>query len=350
MTWSLFVIGLLTPDIGAAPPAKAGRTVDLKEILRIKDDGDKVVFDHTGKMLESGDSLYCHNGPFIYQFDRSGRLIHRFGKKGQGPGECDYIGDFLVDGGTVVCFSDTPLKILTFGKDGNLLSDVKTDRNLLYWRIGVIDGTRYGIRDEMLFDFSYRQRDGLVETPFSVYRLGGAPLKPEKIFDIPVLHYIIKGRWWRRIMLDVEPLSRFFFVLHSDTYRFDKIEASTGKLLKKISKDYRRVKAGTEKDEIIEGLQPPPLSYEFDIYNLAACGDRLWVFTSTTRKDGRERLVDVYDVEGNMLDSFYIAFPANGQRIWQGSIIMSADGVLTALQESEETGLLSIGRYKATAD
>jgi len=345
--------GLMTPDMGAAPPAKAGRTVALKEILRIEDDGDKVVFDQTQKLFEAGGSLYCLNGPFIYQFDRNGRLVRRFGKKGQGPGECDYIGDFLVDGGTVVCFSSMPFKILTFGKDGNLLSDMKADRNLLYWRIGAIDGTRYGIRDEMKFDLSYRQRDGLIETPFSVYRLDGAPPKPEKIFDIPVLQYIKEGRWWRRIMLDVEPLGRCFFVLHSDTYRFDKIEASTGKLLKTITRDYKRVKAGTEEtveDKFSEGLKPPPLAYEFDIYNLAACGDRLWVFTSMTRKSGRERLVDVYDIEGKMVDSFYIAFPANGQRIWQGSIIMSADGVLTALQESVETGFVSIGRYKAAAD
>jgi len=69
----------------------AGRSVELIERMRIRDDGQEVVFKYPYQ-LQIGDdgSVYFANGFEHFKYDAQGRFVYRIVKSGQGPGEAQW--------------------------------------------------------------------------------------------------------------------------------------------------------------------------------------------------------------------------------------------------------------------
>lgn len=90
---------------------------------------------------------------------------------------------------------------------------------------------------------------------------------------------------------------------------------------------------------------PPPDEFCFDILGIQVFRDSLWVFTSAAREEGNQRLVDVFDLEGDFKDSFYLKFPSALVRHDLGWSLISDEGFLFVPEEDQE-GLVSIGKYR----
>jgi len=69
------------------------------------------------------------------------------------------------------------------------------------------------------------------------------------------------------------------------------------------------------------------------------------VKTSTEKDEGSKWLIDVFDLNGNYIDCFYLNFPANKQSRLNEFLITN-DGFIFVVEEEAETGLLNLAKYK----
>lgn len=58
------------------------------------------------------------------------------------------------------------------------------------------------------------------------------------------------------------------------------------------------------------------------------------------------RLIDVYDMEGNYIDYFYLQFPENNHYQGISSTLITDEGFLFTQDSHIDTGIKSIGKYK----
>ncbi len=329
----------------------AGRTIPLQEVLRIREDGEKIIFKNPMRLaLGADESLFFIDGEHLYRFDRDGRFLFQYTHSGEGPGECEYVDQFLIAPGRIRILSWIPPKIMDFDLRGKLLKDTRTKISGPFWYMTRLDGKIYGIRDEIRHSEAIF-KTGLIETPYTIYEIADDFQSFRKITDIPILHFIQKARWVRRVMLDFACQGHFLYIIRTAEYQIEKLDLRTGRIERVFGRKYprRKIPAKEAKEEYKEPgqgvLAPPPLAYSFDIGHLLVVKDSLWVVTFTERDNSHERLIDVFDLEGSYIDSFFIKFPP-GQKDHQfGWSLATGDGFLY-IPEVDEDGLFSIGKYK----
>ena len=57
-------------------------------------------------------------------------------------------------------------------------------------------------------------------------------------------------------------------------------------------------------------------------------------------------LIDVFDMEGNYIDYFYLKYPENNEYHGPFNNLITDDGYLFAPEENKDSGLVSIGKYR----
>ncbi len=344
--------GQIVIDNGARPKnPNAGRIIPLQEVLRIREDGDKIIFKNPMRLaLGTDESLFFIDGEHLYRFDRNGRFLFQYANSGEGPGECRYVDQFLIAPDKIQIQSWIPPKIMDFDLRGKLLKDTRTKISGPFWYMKRLDGKIYGIRDEIRYSEAIH-KTGLIETPYTIYEIADDFQGFRKIADISVLHYIQKAHWARRVMLDFTGQGHFLYIIRTAEYQIEKLDLRTGRIERVFRRKYPRRKIPPEeaKEEYKEPgrsvLVPPPLFYSFDIGHILVVKDQLWVVTFTERDNGHERLIDVFDPEGSYLDSFFIKFPP-GQKDHEFYWSLVTDDGFLYIPEVDEDGLFSIGKYK----
>jgi len=73
---------------------------------------------------------------------------------------------------------------------------------------------------------------------------------------------------------------------------------------------------------------------EFDIIRILFHGDRIWAITSEEVNKKGDRLVDVYNIDGNLIDAFCLHLPDPDVNYWIGTTIVSRDGILSIVEEN----------------
>lgn len=333
----------------------AGRVVDLKEVLRIWDDGDTAVFKIPRELALGPDgSLYFidyDKGPRLYRFSREGKLVSKLLKTGQGPGEAQNPSGFLVTEDRIRVLSWIPPKIIDFGLDGRYLKEsrVVEDTHGL-WYLGVSEGRIYVIRDEVFRSAAWGN-SGVFTIPNAAYEVSPDFLSWKKLCEFPV-RMLVKGRRAFRLdPIDADIQGTSLFVLHTAEYRVDEFDLRSGALKRVIARKYERVKnkAVEEEDPDPEtrGVDFPEDPYVWDVGRIHAAAGKLWVFTSSEKPDGDEQLVDVFDAEGRFADSVVLRYPPGKRNHRAASrwTVLSDDG-LFIIPEQEADGLISIGWYR----
>jgi hypothetical protein len=164
-------------------------------------------------------------------------------------------------------------------------------------------------------------------------------------------HYIKKAHWWRRAMFVVSPFEHFLFILHTAEYGIEKLDLRTGRIERVFKRRYIRLKAqeGEAEQDIYNPVPkqnlPPPFNYDFDITWIHVFKNSLWALTSTAKDKDSKPLIDVFDMEGKYIDSFYLQFPSNNKTHWIVNSILSDDGFIFIPEQSED-GFVSIAKYR----
>jgi len=329
------------------------RIVLLDEVLRIHDNRRDIIFKNPRRftLLDDGSILFMDH-PYLYRYDENGEFLFRIFKLGSGPGESKRPDDYYFDGESIYIYSWIPPKIMEFDLDGSFIKESEAPDNTFVY-VGYIDGKIYGIRDEIRYS-EFIKREGFFDTPFTIYEISSDFKKQTQIFDIPVQHYIKNSHWWRRVMFTVVPYEHYLFILRTSEYQVDKLDLQTGEIERTIKRPYERIKS--QEDESIpdfykqapKNLLPPPFEYVWDIWWIQAANNSLYVFTSTLKEGNR--LIDVFDMEGNYIDCFFLQFPENNMKHNPVHSLLSEDGFLFIPEENYETGRVSIGKYEIKDD
>jgi hypothetical protein len=333
----------------------AGRIVDLDEVLRIRDDGKTAIFRTPQQLHTGGDgSLFFMDfaeGNRLYRYSADGRLLFKTLKSGQGPGECNYQSGYFFAGDIIRVAAWIPPKIMDFGPDGRYMRESKIveDAHGL-WFLAASDGKIYGIRDE-LFSSAAFSSAGVFSIPNCVYEISPDFRTWKKLFEFPVRMVVQRRRAIRLDMIDAAIRDSVLYILHTAEYKVVKFDLRNTQVEQIITRPYDRVKGepGTEEDPDPEarGFDAPSDPYTFDITEIHAVGDKLWVLTSVMKPDGNDQQVDVFDAAGRFIDSFFLRFPAGGRnhRTARRKALITDDGYVF-LPEQEEDGLVTIGKYK----
>jgi hypothetical protein len=334
----------------------AGRVVQLEEVLRIRDDGEKAIFKSPRHFALGPDrSLYFVDfaeGPRLYRYGADGKLISKLLKNGQGPGECQNASHYVVEGNSIRVLSWIPPKIMDFSPDGRYLREqrIEEDSHGL-WFLGTAGGKIYGIKDEVFSSGTFRG-EGVSTIPNGVYEISPDFETWKKIYEFPVRMVIKRSRGAFRLdPIDAVIHGTALFILHTAEYRVIELDLRSGGVKRFISRDYDRVRGKTAKatdtDPETRGIEFPDDPYVWDIDKIHATPGRLWVFTSVMKSDGNDHLVDIFDAEGRFVDSVILRYPPGGRdhRFLARWTLMTDDGFFF-VPEQEEDGLVSIGKYR----
>ena len=97
------------------PNSNAARILKLKEELRITDENGEFFFQYPSNIKVAPDgSIFMYDRELLLRFDENGKFIHNFFKKGQGPGEINYLRDYVFKEGKLIIITSSPVKIMTF--------------------------------------------------------------------------------------------------------------------------------------------------------------------------------------------------------------------------------------------
>lgn len=228
-------------------------TLKLEEDFSIDTEKDDIV--KTGlTMIESfcldrDGNIYCmmRQSPenFIYKFDGSGKFLMSFGRKGQGPGEFDWGGDILIDEQNHVLAKDmTKEKLYAFSGEGILLQEIPLIKNFTL-------GQYLGSEKYLTW---WQESDPVKPVLRNHYCISNNTLTENREFYTYELDDALRAPRWR-------PIGGAFIVGASYDHVFIGNAAGgyeifvfdfSGKLMRKIRKEYRPVPVPEQYKELLK--------------------------------------------------------------------------------------------------
>jgi len=342
----LFSIPALAQELienQAKPPnADVGRILEIREELRITDEGGNFFFEypHNVKVAPDG-SIFLADRDLMLRFDKDGNFLHNFFKKGQGPGEMIYLRDYSFHDGRLFVIGSNPDKFLVYDFEGELLDEVVLHDAPFFMDFKFMtDGRLYFIKNELP---EQEDKPGVFDAPHVLVSMDQSGEGLEEHLTLPYQFFISGGA-----MSGMGRLTGTFFqdclwvLTNTEEYLVKIYDLESQKVVRSFKRPYKRVKPpkdhrwGGIYDREGNRMGPPPPDYLNDISALYSVDDLIWVRTST-RDEEKGYLIDVFDLEGVYVDSFYLT--TNGR-------IVGTHGDRIFIQESDEDELLSIVKYR----
>jgi hypothetical protein len=327
----------------------AYRVRKIEEVLRIgESEGFFLSYPRNPKIGPDG-SIYVLDQDQLLQFSAEGKFLRNLHRKGQGPGEFEYISDyhFDPDSGSVVLYGSPP-KILFLSRDG------EPGREFAVYAAGNLS---FVCAFKGLFWFSTFERralgdikgmEAVIEQANQLVYFEEGSDKIQPAVDIPTELYVLKFPPGGAVMTQIARIltasaGRFLFLSHTAEYGIKVIDLSEKRLLSAFRRSYPRVrtppgwrqKAGA----IVEGkpVSLPAQKYFNDVEKIFISGDKVWVVTSTM--DSKKGvLIDVFDFSGLYQDVFYLPLPPNisGESLRNRQFVLSGDILIAILVEEDE--------------
>ncbi len=318
----------------------AGRIVKLQEIMRIDDKNEGYFFQYPNNLKIAADgSLFMKDKNQFLKFDRDGNFKGNFFRPGQGPGEFQFIENYMLHDENIVIF-DRPLsKILFFTQEGELVSELKL-------RIPGLDSflTKYG-ENYFFFKSTPPETKGVpeiveLEENLIAVMPDGETMRHVMAFPRP---YMIMKAGNNSFIDPRARLSICFidestvFLTHTPEYMIKLVSLKENKVQFQFSREYERVKPTEESKRYAPGgnygkisiggawFEAPVAKYHLDIQMIFLVEEKLWVVTSTV-EEGKGILVDVFDRDGNFEDNFYLSYPEGVVPYSVSSWIKTASG------------------------
>ena len=295
------------PDKALSP--NAGRVLQLKEVIRLSDESGKFFFKYP-RFVRSGPdgSLVIRDVDQLLRFDARGTFLGNVFRKGQGPGEMNFVSNVAFDGEALIVHSSNPEKLVWLDKNGQLIRDVSlnkaggrvdllfSDQKTFYFlRLGwPAAGTKFGLGN--------REGEVISVSP------DGQMVK--KVAAFPNRFFWYGGAMMWDGVLSVPLKGRYLAVSCAPEYTLRIYDCPDSRLLRLFKRKYKRV-ASSEKNRgaIIGGdgtrYEMPGAEWQDDIAELYEYRDQLWVRTSTV-DDKKGILIDIYDLDGRYIDAVYL--------------------------------------------
>ena len=342
------------------PLAKnAGRVVSLREVLRIVDEGDKYYFRSPSLLhIAPDESIFVKDLDQLLQFDKNGKLIWNYYKKGQGPGELNWISDYVLTDKNIIIHGSPPNKIIWLDFSGKLTKEFAIR---LYK--GVLQFLHFWNDHYYFNSFSFPKIEGeprIVDNPQNFLSLEEGKEEIKSLSSFPTQAYVALAKGGGGGMIPLVKLlvipyqKKYLLISHTAEYLVKLFDCEKNQVLRALRRKYTRVQAlpeeaaGIKSSVLLDGNRPliaPGRKYRPDIENLLVYKNNILVETST-KKNERGTLFDVFNFEGVFIDSFYLRLSgpatANLKRpearaIWED--------YLYTIEKNEDEGFV-IKKYK----
>lgn len=351
--FSIFIFNTFSQEFIENPAKpenpRAGRILQLKEMQRICDDEQDPFFVYPSSLHIGQDGgIYIYNDWQIYKFTTLGELVFKAVGRGQGPGEASMRVSYFPTSDGFIVHSKSPSKVMNFNNQGELVEEVKVEKpiNGLEF-VGMFDNKPYGFLEEIKYQ-GVTKDEAYVDFPNNLCEFD-IDFKDTIIkYSFPVKNVVLmRNAWYPRARLNfvVKDISSLF-VSHTAEYKIIKFNIEKNSVEKVFSRNYKRIKYPPELNPKPRAgtITSPPREYYYDIAELLIYKEKLWVFTSTKDKN-KNRLVDVYNMEGKYIDSFYLVYPEGRQpRNFAYGTVAIKGGFLYSIDEDAE-GYFSIAKY-----
>lgn len=346
--------------------ANAGRVVTPTEVLAITDEGTgDYYFKRPGLLrLAPGGSLVLRDENQVLLFDSTGRFKQNFFKKGQGPGEVNYVSDFLPTGKHLIVHSAFQDKLIFFDYSGRFEKEIKA---------GVLPGSRRAMaRIVLALEGSYilQSRDFpefqgndpyFEDVPQTILAMDGETGEIRALQPFSTRIYALAAPGGGGATYDVTALiavpfkEKFLALAHSEEYLVKIFDPAANRILREFRRTYARVKPEPLTKEEKEGgamignkpFRRPALEFQNDIRNILTRDGEIWAVTSTKDKD-KGVLVDVFDGEGVYRDCFWLKLQEAARRslVSPGQCVL--DGEFLWVVERAEDDTVTIRKYRVT--
>ena len=328
------------PEKPANP--NAGRILDIQEVLRISDEGGQFFFQYPSNIKVAPDgSIFIYDHEQLLRFDENGKFIHNYFKKGQGPGELNFVRNYAFKDNKLFVFNANPYKLVWFDFNGDLQDDIKIQDSSgsLHFQF-LKDNTLYFFRS----DFPpIEGNPRVVDMPYILITLDQNGKNEKELTSFNTKFFAAGGAFSGiSRLISIPYKKRFFFVSHTQEYLVKLYDAEAKKLLRSFSRKYKRVKPpkdyrpGGVYSSDGKRLGPPLPEFLDDINEFYVFKDRLWVRTST-KDEKKGYLIDVFDIDGKFVDSFYLNI--------DGRLVSTHENFIFT-RERDENELVKVVKYR----
>ena len=285
----------------------AGRVLQLEEEFRITDEGGDFFFESPWEVKVDGNGfIYVREKDKLYKFDRDGKFIKNILNSGEGPGEVLELGSFELCGDKVILFCGMRNKIVRADLEGNLIQDIKLGEKR-FTNLLAFFGKKYFLLDFVWENFTKtRGIRVLNHTLFTFDEEGKISSTPH---SFPTKYVMTVRMRAGRGSRSISPITRihtarvhpkYLYIAHTQDYLIKLFDLSTLQIVRIFRRKYAKVKH--ESQRLAEFLMA---EYQNDVQNLLVHDDKLWVLT-LTYLEGKGILVDVFNLNGEYLDNFYL--------------------------------------------
>jgi hypothetical protein len=340
---------------------KAGRIVNLEEVLSIQDTGDDFYFKYPSNLKIAPDgSIFVldWSSSLLARFDANGKFLHNYFRKGQGPGELNSVNNYFFDDDRIIIYDSRLQKILWLNFNGEIVKEFKVRRKARVFMFNLYhNGTYCFIQHDVPFESG---KSSYIDVPYQLVAVHEEGNEADNLVAFLLKTYIIPSNGGGGGMFQIDKMitaslaNRYLFLSHTQEYLLKVFDAEKNKIIRSFTRDYIRVKPSSEYKEmmkeggiIIDGKRytEPPQKYRNDVQNLFVNQDKLWVMTSTEDKK-KGILFDVFDLEGNYIDRFYLEFTEENFPQYGGRNRMAVSGEFLYQIESTPEDTYVIRKYK----
>jgi len=298
----------------------AGRETILKEEFSIKDMEEDYYFRTPQHIKISPEGfIFIQDREQLLQFDEQGKYIRNFLKKGKGPGEVEAVGYFCLFNGNLIAHDMRLNKIIWFDMNGEMVKEFRIYEPVMFAQfVKYMNDAYYFLKSKMPI---VKGEPRVVDYPNNliVYSPEKKELRELSVFATKSFVVTSAGGGGGAIEINrliAVPYTNLLFISHTSEYLIKVCDLKKEKTSRTITREYKRKETPPEFKGKLGGWMVingkkytrPPQKYLNDIKNLLIYKDRLWVVTSTLDEE-KGILIDVFDLEGNYLDNFYLKFP-----------------------------------------
>ena len=309
-----------------------GRVLKLREHLRLKDTGEGYFFKYPSQPeLGPDGSIFLMDQDQLLKFSPDGRFLGNFCKPGQGPGELQSLQGYILEGDEILAYDRSANKTVRITLAGRWLDDMKVDgwyetmtRN---WIVGSrvdLPHVKGVLADAKYSFFGTSRSDGSLNKTYVF--LGKFYVKPPVMMRWDFLNWVPDAK---RDLL---------FVSLSRDYEIKLLDFNQGRIVRTFRREYPKVAfvPPVNMKAVYEQGGTPRPDHERDVLELFLPDVSLWVRTSTVDADKGE-LFDIFNVDGDYLDSFFVQV--------KGSI-MGIRGDTIFAKETADDGTIAVVLYK----
>ena len=300
----------------------AGRVVALKEVLRIVDEGDKYYFKYPSLLhIATDESIFVKDKDQLLQFDKNGKFIQNYFRKGQGPGELNWISNYFLTDRNIIVHNGSPDKIIWFDFTGHLTREFAVRS-----AAGSLQFLHFYNNHYYFYNHSFPKIEGepkIIDNPLDFVSLeeGQEEIKSLSSFPIQVYVALAKGGGGGMVQLNklivVSHQQKYLLISHTSEYLVKLFDVEKNQVIRAFRRQYKRARTSPEEAKGIKSmvmlgpdtpLIVPGQKYRADIENLLVYKDNLLVETSTKEKE-KGTLIDVFNLGGTYIDNFYLNLP-----------------------------------------